>query len=128
MADEHGLAEHWLNSSAEAWVPPRPASARRRPTTPGLAVHIAPAEHVLAMKLVALRRKDRPDIRLLIDQLGMAAATSEDYADLLERIYSGDGRLAMALGIPGHEEHATRREALAIGAWAHNFAAGQQAG
>ena len=123
MADVHGLAEHWLNSGAEAWIPPMPASARRRPTEPGLIVHIAPAEHVLAMKLVALRRKDRPDIRLLIEQLGMADASAEDYADLLERVYSGEGRLATALSIPGHDEQPTRREAVAIGAWAHDFAA-----
>jgi hypothetical protein len=123
MADEHGLAEHPLNSSAGAWIPPSPASARRRPTTPGLTVHIAPPEHVPAMKLVALRRKDRPDIRLLIERLGMVHASAEDYTDLLERVSSGEGRLATALGIPGDDEEATRREALAIGRWAHDFAA-----
>jgi len=123
MAAKHGLAENWLNSAAEGWVPPRPASARRRPTAPGLAVHIAPAEHVLAMKLGALRRKDRPDIRLLIEQLGLADATPEDYADLLQRVYTGEGRLATALSIPGDDDAATRREALAIGAWARDFAA-----
>lgn len=123
MADEHGLAEHWLNSGAEAWIPPTPASARRRPTEPGLAVHIAPPDHVLAMKLVALRRKDRPDIRLLIKSLGMADAGPEAYADLLERVYTGEGRLATALGIPGDDPQATRTEALAIGSWAHDFAA-----
>jgi hypothetical protein len=123
MAAEHGLSEHWLNSGAEAWVPPKAAAARRRPTEAGLTVHIAPPEHVLAMKLVALRRKDRPDIRLLITQLGMASATAEEYADLLERVYSGEGRLATALGVPGDAEDATRTEALAIGSWAHDFAA-----
>lgn len=64
-ADKHGLAEHWLNDAAGPWVPPRPKPAVRRPSGPGLTVHIAPPEHVLAMKLVALRRKDRADVRLL---------------------------------------------------------------
>lgn len=123
IADEHGLAEHWLNSGAEAWIPPRPESALRRPIEPGLTVHIAPPEHVLAMKLVALRRKDRPDIRLLIEHLGMAEATPEDYADMLQRVYSGEGQLATALTIPGDDAQATRSEALAIGRWAHDFAA-----
>lgn len=123
IADEHGLAEHWLNSRAEFWVPPRPESALRPPTSPGLVVHVAPPEHVLAMKLVALRRKDRPDIRLLIGRLGMARATPEDYADLLERVYNGEGRLATALNIPGADEQACRREVLAIGRWAYEFAA-----
>ena len=128
IADVHGLAEHWLNSGAGAWTPPRPESALRRPTKPGLTVHIAPPDHVLAMKLVALRRKDRPDIRLLIEHLGMADATPEDYADLLERVYSGEGRLAMALNTPADDERATRTEALAIGRWAQDFASSHRDG
>ena len=123
IADRHGLSENWLNGGAEPWVPPRPESALRQPSSPGLTVHVAPADHVLAMKLVSLRRKDRPDIRLLIRRLDMAHAAPEDYADLLERIYSGEGRLATALGIPLGDEQATRSEALAIGQWAHDFAA-----
>jgi hypothetical protein len=122
MADEHGLAEHWLNSGAEAWIPPRPPSARRRPTAPGLTVHIAPPEHVLAMKLVALRRKDRPDIRVLIERLGMVDATPEQYADLLKQVYTGEGRLATALSVPSGDDQATRKEALAIGRWVSDFA------
>jgi hypothetical protein len=122
IADEHGLAEHWLNSGAGPWVPPRTDSASLPSTKPGLTIHIAPPDHVLAMKLLALRRKDRPDIRLLIERLGMARAEPEDYADLLERVYGGEGRLATALGIPGDDEEATRSEAMAIGRWARDFA------
>lgn len=122
MADDHGLAEHWFNGAAGPWIPPRPKTARRRPTEPGLTVHIAPPEHVLAMKLVALRRKDRPDIRLLIEHLDMADASAEDYANLLERVYSGEGLLATVLSIPGDDSEATRTEALAIGRWAQEFA------
>lgn len=122
MAEEHGLAEQWLNDAAGPRVPPRPKGARRRPTKPGLTVHIAPADHVLAMKPVALRRKDRPDIRLLINHLGMLDASAEDYADLLERVYTGEGCLATVLNIPGDDPEATRTEALAIGRWAHDFA------
>jgi hypothetical protein len=74
------------------------------------------------MKLVARRRKDRPDIRLPIEHLEMRDASAEDYADLLERIYSGEGRLATVLNIPGDDPDATHSEALAIGRWAHDFA------
>ena len=123
MAEVHGLPEHWLNGRAEAWIPTRPPTARRRPTKVGLTVHIAPPDHMLAMKLVALRRRDRPDIRLLIEQLGMAEAPPEDYAELLARVYAGEGRLAMALKVPDDDEEATRGEALAIGQWAWEFAA-----
>lgn len=122
MAARHGLPEEWLNSNAAAWIPPRPAWARARPTQPGLTVHVAPAEHVLAMKLVASRRKDRPDIRLLIQHTGMVEANAEDYADLLQRVYPGEGTLAQMLGVPAADEEATRNEALHIGQWAHDFA------
>ncbi len=122
MAAEHGLPGSWLNTNAAGWVPPRPAGARRRPTDPGLTVHIAPADHVLAMKLVALRRKDRPDIRLLIIECGMQNAAAGDYADLLARVYEGEGLLGQMLGVPEADDEAVRREALAIGEWAHDFA------
>ena len=122
MAGVHGLTEHWLNDAAGPWIPQRPKAARRRPTVPGLTVHIAPPAHVLAMKLVALRREDRPDIRLLIEHLEMADASAEVYADLLECVYSGERVLATALNVPGDDPEATRTEAVAIGRWAHEFA------
>jgi hypothetical protein len=122
MAARHGLPGEWLNSNATGRIPPRPAWARTRPTEPGLTVHVAPAEHALAMKLVASRRKDRPDIRLLIQYTGMVEAAAEDYADLLQRVYAGEGVLAQLLAVPGADDQATRREALLIGQWAHDFA------
>jgi hypothetical protein len=122
LAAEHGLPETWMNSNASGWVPPRPMWARRRPTQLGLTIHIAPAEHVLAMKLIAQRRKDRPDIRLLIQRCGMVDATAEEYADFLEQIYSGEDQLAQMLEV-GSEPTDVRREAVAIGEWAHEFVA-----
>ena len=123
IAESRGLSEHWLNDSAGPWIPPRPKAAMQRPDEPGLVVHLAPPEHVLAMKLVALRRKDRPDIRILVRHLRMEEASPEEYADLLERIYSGEGRLATALGVSGDDKVSTREEALAIGRWVHEFCA-----
>jgi hypothetical protein len=122
LAERHGLPESWLNSNAAGWVPPRPSWALRRATKLGLTVHVAPAEHVLAMKLIALRRKDRPDIRLLIQHCGMVDATANDYADLLEQIYAGEGLLAQMFGIADDPEK-VRREAVLIGEWAHQFVA-----
>lgn len=123
IAAEQGLAENWLNSNAAGWVPPRPSWALVKPTRPGLTVHYAPAEHVLAMKLVALRRKDRPDILLLIEQTNMGDASPDMYADLLARVYDGEGLLALMLGIPSDDPQQTRQEALRIGEWAYQFAA-----
>jgi len=122
LATEHGLPEHWLNDSAAPYVPPRPEWALEQPKRDGLTIHIAPARHVLAMKLVALRRKDRPDVRLLITRCGLLEATAEDYADLLGEVYAGEDRLSQVLGVPRGDEGATRAEALAIGGWAHDFA------
>ncbi|GAB3248378.1 hypothetical protein GCM10027425_04770 [Alteromonas gracilis] len=122
VSRRHGLPTTWLNTNASGWVPPRPAWARRRPTTLGLTVHVAPAEHLLAMKLIASRRKDRPDIRVLIEHCGMTVATPEDYAALLHRVYTGEGLLAQMLGV--HDDPASvTQEALAIGLWARDFMA-----
>lgn len=122
LAADHGLPETWLNSNAGGWVPPRPEWALRRPIKRGLTVHIAPPEHMLAMKLIAGRRKDRPDIRLLIQRCDMVSATAEDYANLLGEIYSGEDQLAQVLQV-GSDPDVVRHEALAIGAWAHAFVA-----
>ena len=122
MAQHHGLPEGWLNSNAAGWVPPRPEWALTQPTEPGLTIHIAPPEHVLAMKLIATRRKDRPDIRLLISEVGMEDAPPEEYADLLARVYDGEGLLSTMLGIREDDPAATRTEAMRIGEWAHQFA------
>ncbi|MXG92077.1 DUF6036 family nucleotidyltransferase [Nocardioides flavescens] len=122
LARQNGLPEAWLNSSASGWVPPPPNWARRRPTEPGLTVHVAPPDHLLAMKLVASRRKHRSDIRLLIQRCGLVDATAEEFAGLLERVYAGEGLLAQMLGV-GDDLDAVRTEALAIGAWAVGFVA-----
>lgn len=122
IALERSLPEHWLSTSATGWVPPRPSWALRPPATAGLTVHVAPAEHLLAMKLIASRRKDRPDLALLIRECGMVAATAADYVDLLERVYVGEGLLAQMLGTPGGDDAAARREAVLLGEWAEQFA------
>lgn len=122
LAERHGLPESWLNSNAAGWVPPRPAWALRRATKLGLTVHVAPAEHVLAMKLIAVRRKDRTDIRLLVQHCGLVHATADDYADFLQQVYAGEGLLAQMFGIPDDPDK-VRREAVLIGEWAHQFVA-----
>lgn len=122
VATRHGLPETWINSNAAGWVPPRPDWARQRPSEPGLTIHVAPAEHVLAMKLVAQRRKDRPDIRLLVVRCGMTESSAEVWADFLEQTYSGEHQLADLLGV-GSDPEDVRDETLAIGQWVHDFTA-----
>ncbi len=62
LAEAEGILPGWLNENAKPWVPPRPVAATVSPTRPGLTVHWAPPEHLLAMKLVAMRPQDAPDI------------------------------------------------------------------
>lgn len=67
---EQGLPPGWLNTSSAPWIPPRPPEASSHVDSPGLTVHVAPRKHLLAMKLVSLRRQDEPDIVALAADWG----------------------------------------------------------
>jgi uncharacterized nucleotidyltransferase DUF6036 len=99
VATAQNVNENWLNTSAAPWVPPRPLAARAEPTTLGLTRYFAPPEHLLAMKLVASRVPDEPDIRALVAELGLGSWSAEEFAALLARVYEGEGALAQALGV-----------------------------
>ena len=74
VADELGLPDWWLNEQASAYVAPGgDQSARRVFDHPGLRVAAASPEHLLAMKVLAARRRDGDDIRFLIDRLSLAS-------------------------------------------------------
>ena len=111
LAESEGIPPTWLNEDAKPWVPPRPEGATIVPTRPGLTIHWAPAEHLLAMKLVAMRPQDAPDIAALAHQIGLGADPTA-YADLLERVYSGEGALQQVLGVADDE---VRNEAMSRG-------------
>ena len=99
LAEVEGIPSTWLNENAKPWVPPRPEAATVAPKRKGLTVHWAPPEHLLAMKLVAVRPQDAPDIVALADQLGLGA-DAEAYADLLEYVYDGEDALQQLLNVP----------------------------
>lgn len=72
VALELGLPRWWLNEQASAYV--APGDDTDAPLVfdhPGLRVHAASAPHLLAMKVLAGRRRDAEDIRLLADKLGL---------------------------------------------------------
>ncbi len=72
VADELGLPRWWLNDQASAYVARGGDShAPRVFEHPGLRVSAASAEHLLAMKVLAARRRDVDDIRFLVDRLGL---------------------------------------------------------
>ncbi|MEQ4303926.1 DUF6036 family nucleotidyltransferase [Plantactinospora sp. B6F1] len=75
VADELGLPHWWLNEQASAYVAPGgDATAPRVFDHPGLRVAAASPEHLLAMKVLAARRRDAEDIRFLVEHLGLASA------------------------------------------------------
>lgn len=72
VATELGLPQWWLNEQASAYV--SPAGDPAAPLVfdhPGLRVHAASPQHLLAMKVLAGRRRDADDIRLLAGHLGL---------------------------------------------------------
>lgn len=84
------------------------------PKKPGLKVHVAPLEHLLAMKLVALRQRDVPDVVALVEQLGLREEPADRFTDLLLDVYHAVETLAMALGVPDDK---VVEETRSIGRW-----------
>lgn len=111
LAEVEHILPTWLNENARPWIPPRPPQASSAPKGPGLVVDWAPADHLMAMKLVAVRPQDAPDLLVLAQQLGLGQDATA-YADLLERVYDGEDLLQQMLNVP-HDQ--VRIEALRRG-------------
>jgi len=98
LAQDEGLPADWLSSAAGAWAPPgrgEPAAAEL-----GLTVRYASVEELLAMKMLALRSRDAPDIVALAGELGLHGAPPERFEALLHQVYPDDSALALLLGVP----------------------------
>lgn len=77
VADELGLPHWWLNEQASAYVASGgDANAATIFEHRGLRVSAASPEHLLAMKVLAARRRDIDDIRFLVDRLKLSDAES----------------------------------------------------
>ena len=75
VAEELGLPTWWLNEQASVYVAPGgDAAAPRVFDHPGLRVSAASPEHLLAMKVLAARRRDADDIRFLVKHLQLSTA------------------------------------------------------
>jgi predicted nucleotidyltransferase len=75
VASELGLPRWWLNEQASVYVAPGgDAAAPRVFDHPGLRVSAASPEHLLAMKVLAARRRDAEDIRYLVKHLHLTTA------------------------------------------------------
>jgi len=100
LAVQEGVPPSWLNDHARAWIPPTPDGVPPVATEPGLEVRVAPTEHLMAMKMVALRRQDIPDLAALAAALHLTDAPPERFAELLARVYGDDDLLQQVLGVP----------------------------
>lgn len=105
IAAERGLPPRWLNDAAQPWLPPRPPAALQPRVEPGLDVHIAPPEHLLAMKIVAFRDRDVDDIVDLVRALDLETASAEQLATLVTAVYETPERLALAIGGPDEDAY-----------------------
>jgi predicted nucleotidyltransferase len=86
VAEELGLPQWWLNEQASVYVAPGGDPAAPRVFDhPGLRVSAASPEHLLAMKVLAARRRDSDDIRLLVKHLGLSAV--EDVLVLCAEVF-----------------------------------------
>lgn len=74
VADELRLPHWWLNEQASSYVAPGGDPAAPRVFDhPGLRVSAASPEHLLAMKVIAARRRDADDVRFLVQRLGLSS-------------------------------------------------------
>jgi hypothetical protein len=75
VAEELGWPQWWLNEQASAYATPGgDPDAPRVFDHPGLRVSAASPEHLLAMKVLAARRRDAEDIRFLVKRMDLKTA------------------------------------------------------
>lgn len=75
VARELGLPSWWLNEQASVYVARgADATGPRIFDHPGLRVQAASPEHLLAMKVLAARRRDADDVRFLVQHMGLRSA------------------------------------------------------
>ena len=86
VAEEFDLPPWWLNEQASSYVAPGgDPNAPRVVDLPGLRVTAASPEHLLAMKAVAARPRDRDDLRFLVNQLQLS--TADQVVALCARVF-----------------------------------------
>ncbi|RZD16572.1 MAG: hypothetical protein EVJ46_06075 [Candidatus Acididesulfobacter guangdongensis] len=80
VADEMGLEEYWINDAAKSFIPAKkddnsiPIIDEKN-----LKVMAASEEYMLAMKLLASRMEDKPDIEFLLNKLNIKSAEDALY-------------------------------------------------
>lgn len=73
VAQRHQLDPRWINSSASAFMTNEPDSAATELNLPGLRIAVASVEHLIAMKLRAMRERDLDDLEVLFRHGGISS-------------------------------------------------------
>ena len=71
VGQRHGLAPDWLNTRASAFLSNEPDDQAIEITLPGLRIAVASPEHLIALKLRALRDRDIDDLETLFRHVGI---------------------------------------------------------
>lgn len=91
VATAHRLAPDWLNTYAVAFMTDEPDVTASELTVPGLRVAIASPEHLIAMKLRAMRGRDLDDLDVLFRVVGVTdpQQAAEIHNRLFDESYIG---------------------------------------
>ncbi len=85
VAARNGLSTDWVNSNAAAFMTNEPDTGVTEISLPGLRVAVASPEHLVAMKLRAMRRRDMDDLEVLFRHMGITAP--EQAAAIHDRLF-----------------------------------------
>lgn len=98
VAAENAWPASWLNNQAAVYVSRSPGEGMRVFDHPQLQVAATPADHLLAMKVLAARAvRDADDIRFLLDYLGIT--TGAQVWAIVERFFPGAAIPARSRGL-----------------------------
>ncbi|MHB1679241.1 MAG: nucleotidyltransferase [bacterium] len=80
IAEEMDLDEHWINDAAKSFIPlKKDENSIAIIDEQNLKVMAASEEYMLAMKLLAARVEDKPDIEFLLNKLNVKSAVDALY-------------------------------------------------
>ncbi len=85
VAVKNGLNPDWVNSRAVAFIPNHPDEDAEEMNLPGVRVATASPQHLIAMKLRAMRRRDLDDLETLFRFCGIRSP--EEAAAIHDRLF-----------------------------------------
>ncbi|MCL2091367.1 MAG: nucleotidyltransferase [Micrococcales bacterium] len=85
VAERHNLSPRWINTQATAFFTTEPDDDASEITLPGLRIAVASPEHLIAMKLRAMRNRDMDDLEVLFRRAGIT--DPQQAADIHNRLF-----------------------------------------